>query len=206
MTRGFIKALTDHRGNGSKPDTRRSSRALSIHLEANCPDGSLLSRGQVEQIAETWAARVSDRSSPTWIHEFVTAMGGEIRPVAGDHRNLIVAERMDCFVITETGAWPVSEALGHLALHLDHIEQDQHGKAVLAVPANLPSNGPLSRARMEAIWFASAFLMPEAAVRDSWERNGGSLRRMAAEFRVPMALVASRTVRLKLANGSSSAT
>lgn len=202
MTRGFFEALTDYRANGPQPGARRSSRALTIQRGANCPDGCLLPRGQVEQIAETWAARAPDRTSQTWIHEFVASMGGEIRPVAGDDRNLLVAERMDCFVVTETGTWPVAEALGHLALHLAHVEPDEAGESVLAVPAELPSNGPLARARMEAIWFASAFLMPEAAVRDSWARNGRSLRRMAAEFRVPIALVASRTVRLKLASAS----
>lgn len=203
MTRGFPGALTNRQADGQKPGARRSSRALTLHNGVNCPDGCLLPRGQVEQVAESWAAKVPDRSSPTWPIDHVIALGGEVRPQAGPDRNLVVAERPDCFVVTETGAWPIAMALGHIALHLDHVEPDPAGEAILAVPADLPSNGPLSRARMEAVWFASAFLMPEVAVRDSWERNSRSLRRMAAEFRVPMALVASRTVRLKLSSARS---
>ena len=69
---------------------------------------------------------------------------------------------------------------------------------------NEPFTGPvyadrygIDRAEHEANWFASAFLMPNASVRDVWQASG-SVSQVAAVFRVTPSAAYDRLVRLEL--------
>ena len=162
-----------------------------------------MSRPQVEEVAEDWAARAHDRGGPDWLSDFIASIGGEIRPSPEPSPLLLVAERIDCFVATGADQWSMAEALGHLVLHIGHVEAPEGHPAnrpvVLAVPTVLGPSGPLARARLEAVWFASAFLMPSARFQEIWQRTGGNLRQASAELGMPRAMVAARAVRLGLA-------
>lgn len=174
-----------------------SPQSLSLHVPYRCPKSSGLTRAQIESVAEVWAQRGLDRSSPDWLKNLVTESGGEIRPDPTS-RLLVVAVRTNCFVISTEQPWSVAEALGHVALHLEHLESEKGVLPMLAVQLATPVLGDLARARAEAGWFAATFLLPATLVTESWKRHQGSLRDMALELRAPRAMVASRIERLGL--------
>lgn len=171
--------------------------SLSLHLAPRCPRSSGLTRAAVEQVAETWSGRVADRGAADWLGQFVSSCGGEIR-LDETSKLLVVAVRPDSFVISTDSPWQVAEALGHVALHLQHLEACGNELPVLAIQRATPTMGDLARARAEAGWFAAAFLLPRSVIEDSWTRHRGLLRDMALELRTPRALVASRVARLGL--------
>jgi hypothetical protein len=181
---------------------RRDSRSLSLAQPVCCPAGCFLSRADVDAVAEEWAARAAQRERPDWLAEFLVSLDGDVRPSPDPKSLLLVAERLDCFVATGTNLWALSEALGHLVLHLGHCDvPDGHPAdepVMLAVPAAIAGRGPYARARLEAVWFALAFLTPAPRFRDAWSRHGGSDRKVAGELCLPVTIIHTRAINLGL--------
>lgn len=188
-------------GPGIERKVGSTSKSLTLYHAVCCPSGCFLRKPDIEEVAERWAARVTDRTSKLWLADFIGELGGEIRRME-DCSLLLVAERIDCFVINGQDIWSMAEALGHLILHMAHVEAPERHPdgepVILAVPASPAPGGPLARARLEAVWFAASFLMPDQMFRIAWDRYAGDLRKVAAEFRMPMGLIASRAVKLGL--------
>lgn len=185
------------RWNGER-DVPARAGAIPFARPASCPPGSGMTRAQIETVAEAWAARAPDRSRQDWLPALLEAHGGEVRPDPGAPM-LVVALRPDRFAVSAAGPWPMAEALGHVVLHLPHVEAPvSGGSPVLAVPVQVAASGKLARAKAEAAWFAATLLMPEDAFRSAWVSWSGDLARVARQMRVPLASAAARALHLGL--------
>lgn len=153
-----------------------------------------MTRLQVEEVAEVWAKRVADRRQSHWLTDFVLASGGTIRPEPAAPL-LIVASSQSDYLISSDSSWQVATSIGHLALHLPHVDT---AIAPLAVPSVASPSGEGARTVAEAAWFAAVFLMPGDLFRESWTLHDSQLNSIAREFRVPLISVAARAFRLGL--------
>lgn len=177
-----------------------ASKNLDLIRNENCPAGCFMSRFEVEHVGESWAQRCPSRNVLANLRKHIGELGGAIRANEGSQMMLLVAESVRVFAITRDDLWGISQSLGHMALHFSHIEIDVHdpSKNILAVPSYIPVNSPLSRARSEAAWFASAFLMPRNDIAILYHRCGGSLNETASALGLPKGMVAARLERLSL--------
>ena len=180
----------------------RDSKSLTLAQPINCPQTCYMRRADVEALAEDWGARVPDRSSESWLADFLVSLGGDIRPSDNPNTLLLVAERKDCFLTTASNPWTLAEALAHLVLHLGHCEiQEGFGQdtpPTMAIPATICGRGPHFRARLEADWFALAFLTPSPSFTDCWNRYNGDLRKVTRAFGLPITMIAARSFNLGL--------
>lgn len=160
-----------------------------------------MGRAQIDTVAGRWAEKAADRRNPDWLQDFLCSLGGAVAAAPGGQL-LVAAQSAMCFRVAKGDNWSMAEALGHVALHLPHAPLPDHpcGDFVaLAVPAAVAPGSTFAQAKMEAAWFAGAFLMPEEAFREVWARCDGNIRAASAAMGMPMGAMAKRAYRLGLA-------
>jgi predicted transcriptional regulator len=156
---------------------------------------------QVESLAEGLAKQL-DYVPGSDIRELVGRIGGSllstalIAPVEDTHGALYVRPNSNQFMIllpvlgnSRQDQLSVAKALGHYFLHHRYLQIEADGKPCRAAPA---------RAEHEALLFALAFLMPEAAFTRALETFEGKVELVAASFGVPLEAAELRGRRLNI--------
>ena len=174
-------------------------------------------RERIEEAGERAAAGTA-RPGRDWVRRAAEAAGGilERRPAWGWHADLplVVADAPDRFVAFVSG-WPTRRpppgssedfdtamAVGHAVLHHpgDAGCPDDE-RPIIYVPRYAAAASETYPARLEAIWFASAMLMPREAFTREWREAGGDPERAAraSGTDIPAGLAFERAAYLGLA-------
>lgn len=145
-----------------------------------------LSKKEVHAVAEQ-AAKLFEYTPGSELHPIVEKLGGEIRVVAGHELyetqdGSITIDDDGSFIINlanDVGysrqRFTIAHELGHLVLHYVMAAKSE------PLQANRYGTG---RTEWEANWFASAFLMPEAEIKESYYRHSGNISNIAFDFDV----------------------
>jgi hypothetical protein len=175
----------------------------STEVNYSSPVVSGLSRSDVWALAETVAKKLGVRvGAPLPPH--IEQLGGKIefRDVddLGESGAIVIRSESDftVFLPFHTGAkrdrFTIGHELGHYFLH--YKLPSVQGRAP-KMPMKVSRYGT-DRTETEANWFAAAFLMPEQAFRESFNKVGGDLIAIADEFDVSRAAAEVRVTSLGL--------